>query len=58
MQTMMNVSIPGCPEGCTLQNFKDVLYNEEKAKATIIFDRTSVRIFGRKEYHKGIADKI
>lgn len=35
MQTMMNVSIPGCPEGCTLQNFKDVLYNEEKAKATI-----------------------
>lgn len=34
MQTM-NIIVPGCPDGCNLQDFKDVLYNNEKSKATI-----------------------
>lgn len=31
----MNIIIPGCPDGCNLQGFKDALYNNEKSKATI-----------------------
>lgn len=35
MQAMNNVIIPGCPDRCNLQSFKDVLYNNEKSRATI-----------------------
>lgn len=35
MQAMDNGIVPGCPDGCNLQGFKDDLYNNEKAKATI-----------------------
>lgn len=35
MQAMNNGIIPGCPDGCDLQNFKNVLYDNEKSRATI-----------------------
>ncbi len=35
MQVMGNIIIPGCPDGCTVQDFKDILYNDEKSQATI-----------------------
>lgn len=31
----MNIIIPGCPDGCNLQGFKDELYHNEKSRATI-----------------------
>lgn len=48
----MDIIVPGCPDGCNLQNFKDVLYNNEKSKATIdkyirSIERLSVFLDGR-----------
>lgn len=48
----MDIIVSGCPDGCNLQNFKDVLYNNEKSKATIdkyirSIERLSVFLDGR-----------